>query len=50
MIHQQNSGPSVARNKGIRIAKGKYIGFVDSDDYIEPNMYEELYNNANNKI
>nr|WP_288248025.1 glycosyltransferase [uncultured Romboutsia sp.] len=49
VIHQQNSGPSVARNKGIRIAKGKYIGFVDSDDYIEPNMYEELYNNANNK-
>ena len=49
VIHQQNSGPSVARNKGIRIAKGKYIGFVDSDDYIEPTMYEELYNNANNK-
>ena len=49
VIHQQNSGPSVARNKGMSIAKGKYIGFVDSDDYIESNMYEELYNNANNK-
>ena len=49
VIHQDNSGPSVARNKGINIAKGKYIGFVDSDDYIEPNMYEELYNNANSK-
>lgn len=49
VIHQENSGPSVARNKGINIAKGKYIGFVDSDDYIEPTMYEELYNNANSK-
>ena len=49
VIHQQNSGPSIARNKGMSIAKGKYIGFVDSDDYIEPNMYEELYNNASNK-
>ena len=40
VIHQQNSGPSVARNKGISTAKGKYIGFVDSDDYIESTMYE----------
>lgn len=47
VIHQENSGPSVARNKGIELAKGKYIGFVDSDDYIEPTMYEELYNSAN---
>lgn len=49
VIHQENSGPSVARNKGINIAKGKYIGFVDSDDYIESTMYEELYKNANNR-
>lgn len=47
VIHQENSGPSTARNKGISIATGKYIGFVDSDDYIEPTMYEELYNIAN---
>lgn len=46
VIHQENSGPSVARNKGIEIATGKYIGFVDIDDYIEPTMYEELYNSA----
>lgn len=46
-IYQENSGPSVARNKGIKIAKGKYIGFVDSDDYIEETMYEELYNLVN---
>ena len=38
VIHQENSGPSIARNKGISIAKGKYIGFVDSDDYIEPTL------------
>ena len=47
VIHQENSGPSVARNKGINIAKGKYIGFVDSDDYIEESMYEEMYEYAN---
>ena len=40
VIHQKNQGVSVARNAGLRIAKGDYIGFVDSDDYIETNMYE----------
>lgn len=35
-----------ARNIGLRVAKGEYIGFVDSDDYIAPDMYEELYNKA----
>ena len=43
LINQENSGPSVSRNKGINIARGKYLGFVDADDYLEPNMYEELY-------
>ena len=37
-----------ARNFGIRKSKGRYIGFVDSDDYVEPNMYETLYNLAIN--
>ena len=51
VIHQENSGPSVARNKGISIAKGKYIGFVDSDDYVEETMYEEMYKYASeNKV
>lgn len=43
VIHQENSGTIVARNVGLSIARGEYIGFVDSDDYIEPQMYERLY-------
>lgn len=42
VIHNENGGASVARNTGIRMAKGEYIGFVDSDDYIEPDMYQKL--------
>lgn len=43
VIHQKNSGVSSARNKGIDIATGKYINFIDSDDYIEEDMIEYLY-------
>ena len=39
IIHQENKGVSEARNVGIKNARGTYIGFVDSDDYIEPDMY-----------
>lgn len=38
--HKKNGGASSARNLGIRLATGQYLGFVDSDDYIEPDMYE----------
>lgn len=42
VVHKVNGGLSSARNAGIRIAHGDYLGFVDSDDYIEPRMYETL--------
>lgn len=42
VVNKENSGPANTRNYGIKIAKGKYIGFVDSDDYIEAEMYEKL--------
>lgn len=45
-LHQENAGPSVARNHGINISNGKYLAFVDSDDYVEKNMYEVMYYNA----
>ncbi len=44
VIHKQNGGQSSARNAGLDIMSGDYVGFVDSDDWIEPNMYERLYN------
>lgn len=42
VIHQKNGGLSAARNTGILAASGDYIGFIDSDDYILPTMYERM--------
>lgn len=45
-IYKDNGGVSSARIVGLNVASGEYIGFVDGDDYIEPNMYSTLLNNA----
>ncbi|MBQ8040126.1 MAG: glycosyltransferase family 2 protein, partial [Lachnospiraceae bacterium] len=42
VIHKENGGSSSARNAGIADAKGEFIGFVDSDDYVETTMYETM--------
>ena len=44
VIHKENGGLSDARNKGIDVATGKYVTFIDSDDFIEENYIEFLYN------
>lgn len=46
VIHKENGGLSDARNAGLEIATGEWLSFIDSDDWIEPTMYETLLNNA----
>ena len=43
---KENGGQGSARNFGLKVASGEYIGYVDSDDYVELDMYEKLYNKA----
>lgn len=43
VIHKKNEGLGFARNTGIEVARGQYLAFVDSDDYVEQSMYENLY-------
>jgi len=43
VIHKENGGLSSARNAGVAVATGAYVGFIDSDDYIHPQMFEKLY-------
>ncbi len=44
VIHKENGGLSSARNAALNVTAGQYIGFVDADDWIEPEMFEKLYN------
>lgn len=46
VVHQENSGQGPARNRGIREACGKYIGFTDADDWVQPEMFQRLYGRA----
>ena len=46
IVSKENGGLPSARNAGIERARGEYIGFVDSDDYVQPDMFEKLYNTA----
>lgn len=46
VIHKENAGVSSARNRGLQLAKGEYVGFVDSDDYISETMFEDMYRQA----
>jgi len=50
VMHVENSGVSSARNKGIEAATGKFIQFVDSDDYIDQNMIQILVNEINKNV
>ena len=46
VIDQENQGLSVTRNNAIKVAKGKYVVFIDSDDYVKSDMLEKLYDKA----
>jgi len=48
VIHQSNQGLAAARQTGLDAAEGEYIGFVDSDDWLEPKMFEEMYSAGKN--
>ena len=49
IINQENRGISETRNAGLRVASGEYIAFVDSDDFIDLNMFEKMYMAAKSK-
>lgn len=46
VVHKNNARVSAARNDGLKMAKGKYVSFIDSDDWIEPDMFQKMYKKA----
>ena len=48
VINQSNKGLSIARTVGVNLARGEYVSFIDSDDWIEKSMCEEMYKSAKN--
>lgn len=50
VIHKQNEGPSIARASGLKMANGQYVAFVDSDDYIEPEMISTMIANFHDDV
>ena len=44
VVHTENAGVCAARNMGLKLATGEYIGFVDADDYVSTDMYQKMAN------
>lgn len=43
VVHKKNGGLGYARNSGLEVAEGEYVAFIDSDDFVDPGMFEKLY-------